>query len=159
LNDHSEGWTIRYRALKALGTQNDPNGVDALIEALLNPKEGYSYRKSIVETIAKVRHPKALQTLLKMATDDVGGSVTGSWLRESALEALGERREPEVIPVLVQALQDQNASVRTQAAIALQKHIHAHPDIILKLPTEDRNRMGRLLQDQQREELQNELCK
>jgi HEAT repeat protein len=137
----------------------DPNAIDALTEALFNPENGYTLRKAIVETLAKFRDSKAVQPLLKVATDDADNSVTRVWLRTSAIEALAERREPEVIPVLVQALQDQNASVRTQAAIALQKHTHAHPDIILKLPPEDRNRLGWILQDNDQEELQDELCK
>jgi len=137
----------------------DPNAIDALTEALFNPKGDEQLPNAVAKSLAKIQHPKALQTLLKAVNEVDENSITSWWIRDAALEALAERRDPEVIPVLVQALQDQNASVRTQAAIALQKHIHAHPDIILKLPPEDRNRLGQILQDQHHKELQDELCK
>ena len=67
--------------------------------------------------------------------------------------------DPRAIPALVNALHDDEEDIRKAASQSLLAFVPTHPDAILRLPPDDRHRLGRQIQDSEREELVQELCK
>jgi HEAT repeat protein len=78
---------------------------------------------------------------------------------EAAAEALGRTRDPKAIPALTTALQRYpDMGVRKAARESIHRFILTHPDAILRLPPEDRNLLGRLMQDAERDEFTKRVC-
>jgi len=152
INDYRDVREIRSHAVHALGTRNDTNAVDALSQAFFNHEGQYVIQKDILKSLAKIQHPKALQTLLRAANHE------NPWLRACALEALGERREAEVVPAFVHALNDKDDTVQRHAINALRERVHISPDIILQLSTDARHRIGRIAQERERNDIAQHLC-
>jgi len=79
---------------------------------------------------------------------------------EAAAEALGRTGDPKAIPVLTTALERYpDEDVRNAARESLQRFILTHPDAILRNTPEERHRLGRQIQDAQRDELSQQICK
>ena len=142
---------VRITAATALGTLNDPNTIDALSQALF-ARGDLSLRKAAAESLAKIRDPKVLQSILKALNEAEPG------FRLAPLESLALRREPEVIPALVQALKNNDGFVRRRAAYALRERVLAHPDLILQIPPDARHQVGRIDQEQEHKNLLKRLC-
>ena len=79
---------------------------------------------------------------------------------EAAAEALGRTGDPKAIPVLTTALERYpDEYVRKAARESLQRFILTHPDAVLRNTPDDRHRLGRLIQDSERDQLLREICK
>jgi len=79
---------------------------------------------------------------------------------EAAAEALGRTGDPKAIPVLTTALERYpDMDVREAARESLHRFILTHPDAVLRISPDDRHLLGRLIQDAERDELSQEICK
>jgi len=78
---------------------------------------------------------------------------------EAAAEALGRTGDPKAIPVLTTALErHSDEDVRNAARESLRRFILTHPDAVLRVSPEDRHRLGRLIQDAERDEFTRSVC-
>ncbi|MDD5771892.1 MAG: HEAT repeat domain-containing protein [bacterium] len=135
-------WSIRSKAVEALGESKDASVVDILIEAL-NDKHPFVRLKSI-EALGKITDKKAVQPLVnalkdsnlnnhKAAIEALGeiGDIEAvdillsefksndSEIKWRAVEALGKIKSSKAMEALISALQDENSDVRSEAAYAL----------------------------------------
>jgi HEAT repeat protein len=143
---------------KALGAFRDPRVVDALIKAL-----GYEFHTAhgASESLKKLRDKRAVEPLIRIVEDD-GNRNKGlgyDYGRAFAAGILGVLGDPRAIPTLAKALRDDDIKVREYAFESLRAFVLTHPDAILRLPPDDRHLLGRLIQDAQRDELSQEICK
>jgi HEAT repeat protein/beta-lactamase regulating signal transducer with metallopeptidase domain len=102
------GWLTGRRA-----GDGDSRAVVALITALTD--DDSNVRLSAVETLGKLRDPRAVQALIQALRQDPDPKV-----RAMAAWALGEIEDPSAVPALSTALrEDDDQEVRVQAAQAL----------------------------------------
>jgi HEAT repeat protein len=142
----------RKTVVDALGAFQDPRVTDALVGAL---SRDYHTAAAAAETLKKLRDRRAVEPLLRILYSDGGREHT----REFAAEILTVLNEPRAIPALIKALHDDNGETRPKLLKLLQFFILTHPDAILRLPPEDRNLLGRLIQDARNDELLRKLCR
>ena len=83
---------------------------------------------------------------------------TDAGIRLAAIQALAQRREPEVVPALLQALNDESINVQLTAISAIIARVPAYPEIVLQLPTDARHRIGRIAQERERNDIEQHLC-
>ena len=143
---------------KALGAFRDPRVIDALVKAL-----GYEYHTAhgASESLKRLRDRRAVEPLIRIVEDD-GNRNKGlgyDHRRIFAAEILGVLGDPRAIPALAKAMHDKDERLSQYAFESLRPFIPTHPDAILRLPPEDRNLLGRLIQDTLRDELSQEICK
>jgi len=102
--------TVRLQAAKALGRVNDPVAIPPLLSALRPADEqlGSQIFASLVK-LGKMAVPPLIQE----------SKSNSAWMRWHALRALGEIRDIRALPVLVNALQDNDHSVAWIAAKSL----------------------------------------
>ncbi len=137
VNDEDEEPETRWFAVRILGEANHPAAIEALVE-LLNAEDddlreiasgalvnfgtraiapltdrlrASETRLLAVQALTQIRHSATIAPLLTVVQDD------DPTLRAMAIEALGSFHDPQVLPILVQALTDLAAPVR-RAAIA-----------------------------------------
>jgi len=151
---HDERWEVRKEIAERLGEIGDRRATSSLIHALLRDDHGY-VNIVAARALGKLRDPSAIDALHHAIR-------TNSLAQSSAINALAQIPDPRVIPALLDAVASQLIYTDEDESVAmnaLRKHTLAHPDAILKLPIEDRNRLGRILQDKYREQVSKELCK
>jgi HEAT repeat protein len=102
---------IRLVAVEVFGRLG-PDAVEPLMTALQDHDR--LVRCAAVDALAGLMDPKATPSLLERLSSDPEEEV-----REHAAWALGESRDPEVVPALVAALSDPYERVRTGAAASL----------------------------------------
>ncbi|MBD1843687.1 HEAT repeat domain-containing protein [Cyanobacteria bacterium FACHB-63] len=121
LNDEEAEIEAQWFAVRILGSFKHPQVLDALIELLKNSQsqELNSMAVSVLASMGKSAVPM-LEPLL------VGAST-----RLFAVQALGQIRRSETVPLLMQVVQDSNAQVRAIAIEALSS-FHA-PEIVTVL--------------------------
>jgi HEAT repeat protein len=162
------GWdvgTLFTAIVEALGAFRDPQITDALVKAL-----GYGYQtaRTAAETLKKHRGRRAVEPLIRILDDDAAGH--GTHTRQFAAELLGVLGDPRAIPALAKALREEEdcelyilqlfcEEIRKAASKSLLAFVPTHHDAILRLPPEDRHLLGRFIQDAEREELSQEICK
>jgi len=141
---------------KALGAFKDPRVIDALVKAL-----GYEYNTAhaAAETLKKLRDPRAVEPLIRIVEDDGNKGLGYDYRRRFAVQILGVLGDPRAIPALANALHDDEEDIRKAARESLLAFVPTHPDAILRLPPDDRHRLGRQIQDTERNELAQKLCK
>lgn len=100
----------RYQAAGCLGDAGDPVAIEPLIPLLDDPEVGVRWKAA--EALGKLGTP-AVEPL---AANLRIGSVDARWM---AAVALGEIGDPRAIPALMGALDDDDAYVRSRAALAL----------------------------------------
>jgi len=140
---------------KALGAFRDPRVTDALVKAL-----GYEYHtvSGASESLKKLRDRRAVEPLIRIVEDDGNKGPDYDYRRRFAAEILGVLGDPRAIPALAKALHDDNEYIRYAARESLLAFVPTHPDAILRLPPDDRQRLGRLIQDAQRDEFTKSVC-
>ncbi len=121
LNDGAlvhNGWAVGWRAGDALRKIGVPS-VGPCIEAL--HRSSGENRSAIISLLADFNDPRAIETLAGVLSDpDVSVRQRGSQaLAESLAEHSAVAPRPVVIPALLKALKDSDASVRCSAIIAL----------------------------------------
>jgi len=136
---------------KALGAFQGPRVTDALVKAL-----GYEYytAHAAAESLKKLRDRRAVEPLIRRLED----KQSGGYRRALPAEILGVLGDPRAIPALAKALHDDDEDIRKAASKSLLAFVPTHPDAILRLPPDDRHRLGRLIQDAQRDELTKSVC-
>jgi HEAT repeat protein len=144
--------TVRCSAAVALGKIGKPEAIPGLAEAVRSGGD-FELQSLAAVSLGLIRHPDAIPVLTEASYSP------NLHVRYHAVWSLAQFHDPEVIPPLIDRLEADYDDIENVAWDAIRKHTLAHPDAILKLPTEDRNRLGRLLQDKHYEELRNELCK
>jgi HEAT repeat protein len=87
-------------------------GVPA-IESLTNLLNHPEYRLLVVTALAQIRHPETISALLQVVKDPQPA------IRAIAIESLSSFHDRHIPPVLIEALQDTNATVRKEAVIGL----------------------------------------
>jgi len=147
---------LRKAFIDALGNFRDPQVTDALVGAL---SMDYSTAAAAAETLKKLRDKRAVEPLIRIVEDGGKKGVYTDHRRRFAAQILGVLGDPRAIPALVNALHDDEEDIRKAASQSLLAFVPTHPDAILRLPPDDRHRLGRQIQDSEREELVQELCK
>jgi len=137
---------------KALGAFQGPRVTDALVGAL-----GYEYytAHAAAESLKKHRDRRAVEPLIRRLED----KRSGGYRRALPAQILGVLGDPRAIPALAKALHDDDEDIRKAASQSLLAFVPTHPDAILRLPPDDRHRLGRQIQDSERNELVRKLCK
>ena len=99
----------RQEVAQALGALSDPEAATALRKLLTDPDAGV--RIAAIQSIRRVQpSPAVLATMLEDADENV---------RIAAVEALGQLRDNEAVPILLNCLRDTHWGVRCAAAAAL----------------------------------------
>jgi HEAT repeat protein len=150
LSDRDRG--VRNTAAVWLGKMGNPEAIPGLAQAVLTAGD-FVLRAHAAEALGHIRHSDAIPILIEASYD------TDLNVRLSAVWSLAQFRDPKVIPALIDRTENDYDDIEQTALSALRKHILINPDAILKLPPEDRNRMGRTLQEKYREQVSKELCK
>ncbi len=156
--ENETGWaagTLFTAIVEALGAFHDPRVTDALVAAL-----NYDYQTARIaaETLKRHRDRRAVEPLIRIVEDGGKKGVYDDHRRRFAAEILGVLGDPRAIPALAKALHD-DEYIRKAASKSLLAFVPTHPDAILRLPPDDRHRLGRLIQDSERDELVQEVCK
>jgi HEAT repeat protein len=155
-------WKVDKRVLRqaivdALSAFRDQRAIDALLWAL---STDYYIARAAAESLKKLRDRRAVEPLIRLVDPPDDKANYREHEREFAAQILGAIGDPRAIPALVNALRDDYCERLPQyAAESLQSFVPTHPDAILRLPPEDRHRLGRLIQDSERNELAEKLCK
>ncbi|MEX0268624.1 HEAT repeat domain-containing protein [Leptolyngbyaceae cyanobacterium UHCC 1019] len=137
VKDDDEELDTRWFAVRLLGKAHHPAAIQALVELLNSDEDDLSTMASevlatfstdaiaplsdllrasqtrllAVQALTQIRHSATISPLLTVAQDD------DPTIRAVTIEALGSFHDPQVPPILIQALSDPSASVR-RAAIA-----------------------------------------
>ena len=154
LGNRTDDLGVRKFVADALAAFNDPRVTDALVRAV-----GYVYyiAKAAAESLKKLRDRRAVEPLVRIL--ESGPDKYSNPTRELAAEILGVLGDPRAVPALAKAQRDNDKDVRKAAFESLQPFILTHPDSILQLPPDDRHLLGRKIQETEREELVQKLCK
>lgn len=114
---------VREDATIALGMIGDPRAIDALIEAM---KDG-AVKRHAIASLGMIGDPRALQPVLdalkgkgiKQDGTPTPGCIVSeeAFIKEAAATALGQFRDPRVIPELIMLLKD--GVLREKASAAL----------------------------------------
>jgi len=132
-------WYVRKDAVDALGEIKTTKVLDSLIQAL-NNEDSY-VRKSIVKILGKFKNSKVVQPLVEKLKDEdiaVQKEAAKSLIKigeierlikslkskdktvcETAVEALGETKDPRVIQPLIKTLAHRDDEIRAKAAESL----------------------------------------
>jgi len=148
---NSSAVSLRAAIAEALGAFRDPRVIDALIGTLT---DYYYTAHAASESLKKLRDPRAVESLISILDDGTKNALE----REFAAQILGVIADPRAIPVLVNALRDDDEDIREEARKSLQSFVLTHPDAILRIAPDDRNLLGRQIQDAERDELLEEVC-
>ncbi len=105
-------WSTRVMVCKKLVELGHPEAAQPFIEQLSD--ENRENRHRAAKALEEIRSPLAIPALTHAALNDESDNV-----REEAVEALGELRRADLIPVFSAALQDSHQDIRRQAAWAL----------------------------------------
>jgi len=154
LENKQEDIELRKVAIDALCTFREQRVIDALIRGFRD----VNIARAAVEALKKLRDKRAVEPLIRIF-ECKDGIRESDYERALAVEVLGAIDDPRAVPILVKALRDKYERVRMYAFEAIPPFIPTHPDAILRLPPEDRNLLGRLIQETQNDELLRELCK
>jgi len=149
---HDRDKTVCCTAAVWLGKMGKPEAIPGLARAVLSGGDP-EIRAHAADALGVIRHSDAIPVLIE-ASFDSHPSV-----RLAAVWSLAQFRDPIVIPPLLGILGNDYDEIEQHALTGIRKHMLIHPDAILKLPPEDQNRLGRVLQDKLHKELKNELCK
>lgn len=106
---------VRAAAVAALGKLGEP-AVVPLLQALQGGN--LWVREAVVAALEEIGEPAVAPQILALIKDFQSKS---SFVRGITVEKLGGIQDPQAIVLLVQALQDENSSVRSKAAEALNK--------------------------------------
>jgi HEAT repeat protein len=144
---------LREAIAESLGAFRDQRVIDALIEAL---GSDYNTALAAAESLLKLRDRRAVEPLISI----LDGGTKNAHKSELAAQILGVLGDPRAIPALVNALRDTSKkNLRRNALESLQRFIFTHPDAVLQISPDDRHLLGREIQDAQRDELLQEVCK
>jgi len=107
-------WNIRRNALIALTRLKAYEAFHYILKALDDPTE--IVRTTAVEAIGKLGNKAGVRQLEKMYRVSVDRGI-----KSQIIEALGEIRDPETVPLIIEAVSDSYSGVRLRAVEALKK--------------------------------------
>ena len=142
---------LHHAVAEALGAFHDPRVTNTLIKAL---GKDFFTAHAAAESLKKLRDPRAVEPLIRRLED----KQFGGYHRELPAQVLGVLGDPSAIPALVNALRDDDEDVRKAASESLRRFTLTHPDAILRIDPEDRNLLGRLIQEKERDEFTKSVC-
>jgi HEAT repeat protein len=124
---------VRGDAVQALGRIGNEEAVKALIDVYFG--EDQIIGAKIEDVLAEVNNPEAFPLLIELVKKQSNPFI----IRSCAAHGLGNIGDPRAIPVLVEALNDENPFVRSQVAEALGniRDASAIPVLIRILKDED----------------------
>jgi HEAT repeat protein len=187
MEDSSEKYSVRAEAARALGRIGDPKAIEPLIRTLEKEREGHAIHlnEAIAEALGAFRDPRVIDPLVNALGRGYSASIAAaeslmklrdrrtveplarilendefelSYPRKFAVRILGVLGDPRAVPALAKALRDDDDEIREAAFESIQPFIITHPDAILRVPPEDRHLLGRIIQEEQRDELLREVC-
>ena len=109
---------VRRAATQGLGELADETTTDALIEVMNNDDNHVEIRRDASRALGKIGTDKAVEALVKKLTALHEAQITRGF-RLDAIKALAEAKNANAVPVLELVVQDQDAEIHFQAAIAL----------------------------------------
>jgi len=89
----------RRTAISSVGRNDNPNRLTMLVELYQNSSDSVELRRSIMSSISRIPDAAAVQALVNIAKTETDLS-----LRRSAVQYLGNRKEPEAIRALEEFL-------------------------------------------------------
>ncbi|NDJ85393.1 MAG: TIR domain-containing protein [Chloroflexi bacterium] len=104
---------VLWLTIWALGNIADPTAIPALSQMLIDDDEGM--REAAAKALGKIAHPNAVPPLRATILNEFIPKV-----QMAAIEALSQIHDPQVVQILTQALEDENAEVRQTTARSLQ---------------------------------------
>ena len=112
---------VQGQAAVALGKfTSDPRILDVMIQLM---KDNGSSMAVVI--LGEIQDPRALQAIIS------GYKELHDYLsREAALKVLAEKRDPQGVPIIIQATEDENFRVRDTAAWALGRYFTRDPRIV-----------------------------
>lgn len=102
----------RRFAVRSLGLLGDSQAIPMIIETLSNDKDEFT-RGAAAYTLAQLADPQAVNTLQRAYNDP------HNWVRRAVIDALGDLKLADCIPLLLHGLNDKNGSVRGLAVFEL----------------------------------------
>lgn len=117
----------RADAARALGDLKSTKALTTLGNALLDQSSSKYLRREAAEALKRINSSSSLQIMMTVLTKDGDYRV-----REYAVKYLKAKLDPKSVPTLIKALNDDEGSVREDAAVALGKlkNKSALPDLI-----------------------------
>jgi HEAT repeat protein len=185
MEEPSKESSPRAEAARALGRIGDPKAIEPLIRTLDNEWHTEAVAKAIAEALGNFRNPRVTDTLVRIIAHNSGAAPVAAEslvkLRDKraveplirvvedarypedrrglAADVLAALGDPRAIPALVDALYEHHfAQLHERAIAALQRFALTNPDAMLRIDPEDRNILGRLIQDAENDEFLRELC-
>jgi len=143
---------LHHAVAESLGAFHDPRVTNTLIKAL---GKDFFTAHAAADSLKKLRDRRAVEPLIRQLED----KESGGFRRVLSAQILGVLGDPRAISALAKALHDDDEDIQKAARKSLLAFVPTHPDAILRLPPDDRHRLGRLIQDAQRDELLREVCK
>ena len=121
--DTDGGYPLRRNAARALGKLNDPSVTPALIDCL--DCEDYYVREAAAQSLAMLGAKESIPSLINLLDGGVEAAVTVPGKPHlvqpynAILEALGDLKDPSVIPVVEPFLEHSVSQVKNAAARAM----------------------------------------
>ncbi len=137
---HDPDPTLRVLAAGALLELGDRAGLPVLEEALAGDDLGLKVDAASELLHAEVEQAKALRAL----TDVIESPETEPVPRSNAAYALGETKNPDAIPILVEALKDADRAVRLAAANSMGLFSDKMAPLLMEMATTDPDPLVRL---------------
>ncbi|HAK88991.1 MAG TPA: hypothetical protein DHV16_08500 [Nitrospiraceae bacterium] len=119
IEDQTEDWTIKVRVVKLLGEIKNPRATGVLVKVLDDPS--FTNNCAALKWNAAVAlgnfkgHAKVIDALVDALEDRT------LYVREAAIQSLGEIGNPDVAPYLIPMLNDESFAIRISAVRALGK--------------------------------------
>jgi len=110
---------VRWSVAEALGELRDPRAVEPLIKALKDKYWRESAAKALEKINPKWRETEEAKKWVPVFISDLKSKSLG--IREAAVYALGELKDPRAVEPLIEALKDKDSGVRRSVAEALGK--------------------------------------
>lgn len=120
LCDQNQAADTRLNALLVIVDRFEEDHLLVFEEILNNPDEDADVRSAVALSLGKIAHPAAFKLLIHHATSPHKTSQSPV-LRDYIMQALGMSKQAEAVPVLVEALKDEDNKVFASAAEALGK--------------------------------------
>lgn len=119
VEDRYEDWRLQIRAIKLLAGVDDQRVANLLIRVLTDPFLTYdcpALRWNAAVALGNFgRHQNVIDTLIKTLSDDI------LYIREAAIQSLGQIGSMEAVPYLLSELNDRSFAIRISTVKALGK--------------------------------------
>ncbi len=119
IEDRHEDWRLRIKAIKLIAGVDDPAVANLLIRVFNDAFLTYdcpALKWNVVVALGNFgKYPDVIDALIKGLSDDV------LYIREAAIQSLGQIGSIKAVPFLLPALNDRSFAIRISAVKALEK--------------------------------------